>query len=165
MIKFPRLFLRKVILGIVFILLAAILSILIKDNLDTRDPANALPDIIVKYNGAEIDKAYPIRAAYSWNFLTTIENSPVLGLEDVPLSPFSAQPQKEITIAFTKTPKEIKVSRADGRNSTDFTEIATQMPGVLTTPSFAGYYVYKIEANWGMRGSILYFFAIQIRSD
>lgn len=165
MIKFPRLFFRKVVLGLVFILLAAIVTIFIKDNLDTRDPANALPDIIVKYNGAEIDKAYPIRASYSWNFLTTIENSPVLGLEDVPLSPFSALPQKELAISFSKTPKSIKISRADGRSSSDFTEIATEKPGVLTTPGFAGYYVYKIEASWGMRGSILYFLAIQVRSD
>lgn len=165
MIKFPRLFFRKIILGIVLILLAALVTLFIKDNLDTKDPTSALPDIIVKYNGAVIDPAYPIRAAYSWNFLTTIETSPVLGVEDVPLSPFSALPFKEFIISFSKAPEKIVVSRAEGRNSVDFTEVISEKPGVLTTPSLAGYYVYKIEANWGMRGSILYFLAVQVRSD
>lgn len=163
-LKFPKMFFRKVIIGIALIIVAALLSLFIKESLDTSNPASALPEMSVTYNGNTIDPAYVFMAEYEWNFLTTIERSPKLLIEDIPLRTYDVLPQLPMEISFSKAPKSIKVSRASGRYSADFTEIITSNSGEFFTPNLPGVYVYKIEASWAMRGSILYYIALQTKA-
>ncbi|MEG1104867.1 MAG: hypothetical protein RSD78_08495 [Oscillospiraceae bacterium] len=161
--KFPRSVIRKVCLGAVLISLAVCVTLLIKESLDTKDPQSALPSIDVIYNGNSLPETSVFRAGYSWNFLTTIEDFPAMAPEDIPLYPVDVLPQIQMEIKFSKPPKELKISRADGRYSQDFIEIATDVTGEMLSPSVPGVYVYKVEASWGIRGSILYYFALQTK--
>ena len=161
--KYPKTIIRKELLGVLLITLASLGALFIKESLDTKDPQSALPDIEVNYNGAPLPAGSVFMAGYSWNFLTTIETSPQLMPEDIPLYPVDVQQQIPMKISFTKPPKSLKISRAEGRYSADFIEITSEVDGEILSPSVPGIYVYKVEAGWGFRGSILYYFSVQTK--
>ncbi|MEG2165462.1 MAG: hypothetical protein RRY96_04145, partial [Ruthenibacterium sp.] len=106
------------------------------------------------------------RAGYEWSFFTTMERqAPTLAQEDLPITPYDMQPDAAIKISFSKTPSTLRVWRANGRYSTDFTELASEDKSTFTTPHDAGVYLYKVKAEWGRRGFIQYYFAVDVKKQ
>ena len=68
--KLPQTIWKKLMLGGMLILLAAAVSLLIKEALDTKAPASAVPTLTVECNGAPLSSDCVFPAAYEWNFLT-----------------------------------------------------------------------------------------------
>ncbi|MEG0167809.1 MAG: hypothetical protein RSD01_04360 [Ruthenibacterium sp.] len=164
--KTPKLLIRKILLGMVLIAIAAGITVFIKESLDTQDPESALPIIRVEYNGIEMPPAVIYRAGYEWSFFTTMERqAPTLAQEDLPITPYDMQPDAAIKISFSKTPSTLRVWRANGRYSTDFTELASEDKSTFTTPHDAGVYLYKVKAEWGRRGFIQYYFAVDVKKQ
>ena len=162
--KMPKIFIRKLLLGIVLIGIAIGITVVIKESLDTQDPESALPIIKVEYNGTDVPAANIFRAGYEWNFFTTVErHAPVIAQEDLPLTPFDVQKEMPMRISFTKEPAAMRIWRADGRYSTNYIELASDNVAEFLTPSLKGVYVYKIKADWGSRGYIQYYFAIEVK--
>ena len=158
----PKIFIRKVLVGIVLIALAACATLFIKESLDTQDPESALPLIRVEYNGTPLTDVY--RSGYEWSFFTTVERRmPELSEADLPLVPVEVMPQVPMKITFSKEPSVLKVQRAQGRYSTDFLELTGEDPSSFLTPSSPGTYVYKVYAEWRARGYIQYYFVLQVR--
>jgi hypothetical protein len=154
-------FLKKVLLGTVLIALAAVVTVFLKETLDTQDPESALPIITVEYNGLALPDVY--RAGYEWSFFATVERrTPQLSEADIPLVPADVLPAAPIRITFSKEPSVLTIKRAAGRYSTDFLEITDVQDGTFRTPTVAGIYVYKVYAEWYGRGNIQYYFALQV---
>ena len=98
--RMPKIFVRKVILGAVLIALSAVITMMIKEALDTQNPESSLPILTVTCNGTplttETNNGAPannepvslLRAGYEWSFFTTIERrTPPVTAEDLPLTP------------------------------------------------------------------------------
>ena len=163
--KMPKIFLRKIIIGFLLLVMAAGFTLVLKETLDTKDPESALPTISVQYNDGQVQGVY--RAGYSWSFFTTIENrqAPSLAPEDLPLTPVAVLPAHPVKITFSKTPSELRIWRAKGRYSTDYLELSNEQEGVFDTPSMPGVYLYKVKADWGSRGTIQYYFALDVQAQ
>ena len=79
---------RKLVIGAVCILLAAGLTLVLKEVLDTQDPEQALPILEVRCNDVPMPPEYLLRAGYEWNFFTTKETkTPVVPNEEMALMP------------------------------------------------------------------------------
>lgn len=156
---------RKLIIGLFLVVAATGITVFIKETLDTKDPESALPIISIVYEGAEMQGVY--RAGYTWSFFTTIEDrqAPSLAPEDLPLTPTPVLPGRTMEIKFSNTPSELRVWRATGRYSSDYVELTSDTPSVITTPSAPGVYVYRLKADWGARGTIQYFFALDVQAQ
>lgn len=160
--SYPKQFIRKVLLGAVLIVLAAFVTMFIKESLDTRDPESSLPLMVVEYNGIPIPDVY--RAGYEWSFFTTVERrTPQLSEADIPLMPVDVMPSAPMRITFSKEPSTLKITRATGRYSMDFLELTDIQDGSFSTPTVPGIYVYKIYGEWGSRGYIQYYFSLQVK--
>ncbi len=159
--KLPKQFLKKFLLGIILIAIAAGISVFIKESLDTMDPESSLPILTVRQDRQVITDVY--RAGYEWNFFATVERrTPQVSGADIPLVPVPVPPQAEITLRFTKDPSALRVFRSDNQRTSHYLEIADEDPSTFLTPSKPGMYVYKILAEWFGRGNIQYYFAIQV---
>ncbi len=155
---------KKIFVATILILLSAVLTIFIKEALDTRDPESALPIITITQDGIPLLEQNVYRAGYDWSFFTTVERwqAPSLVPEDLPIIPQEILPGAKFEISFSSTPTEIAIWRATGRYSTDFSVIETQNEGNFIAPLTTGEYLYRVEASWGTRGSIQYFFALSV---
>ena len=162
--KLPKIFLRKVLLGIVLVSIAACITMFIKETLDTRDPESALPIITVQY-GDEIfiaDKQVR-RAGWEWNFFLTREKTPMLPIEDAPPSPVAVLPGSPMRISFTKKPTQLHVLRAASEKPSEYLELSDAGNGTFSSPTMPGLYYYKVQAEWQGRGFIQYYFALEVR--
>ena len=165
--KISHLALRKLLLGAVLLLVAAAITMFIKESLDTQNPESALPILTIEYNGTEVppsQEGFLYRAGYEWSFFTTVERrAPQLAENDLPLIPLDVSPQAELELRFLKEPSSIKVLRASGTGSTEFLELTDASDGTFNTPTTSGVYVYKILAEWSTRGYIQYYFSLNVR--
>ncbi len=159
-----RQFIKKLIFASVLIVLSAALTVLIKEALDTQNPENALPIITITHNGAPVSEQHIHRAGYEWSFFTTTERklAPALIPEDLPIVPLDAIIGSNFEITFSSTPTSIALWRATGQYSTDFSVLETEKEGVFSTPVESGVYLYRINASWGQRGEIQYYFAVNV---
>ncbi len=162
--KTRRRLIRKIVLATVLILLCAAVTVVLKETLDTQDPEAALPIITITYEGTPILEQNIYRAGYDWSFFTTVERwqAPSLVPEDLPIVPQEVAGGSLFEITFTSTPSELLLYRASGRYSTDFSLVETEEDGVFTAPLEPGVYLYKINASWGTRGDIQYYFALSV---
>ena len=165
--KISHLALRKLLLGAVLLLVAAAITMFIKESLDTQNPESALPILTIEYNGTEVppsQEGFLYRAGYEWSFFTTVERrAPQLAENDLPLIPLDVSPQAELELRLSKEPSSIKVLRASGTGSTEFLELTDASDGTFNTPTTSGVYVYKIRAEWSTRGYIQYYFSLNVR--
>lgn len=165
--KISRIALRKLVVGAVLLLVAAAITMFIKESLDTQNPESALPILTVEYNGAAVppnQEGFLYRAGYEWSFFTTVERrAPQLAENDLPLIPLDVSPQAEMKLLFSKEPSSLKVLRASGTGSTEFLELTDASDGTFNTPASSGVYVYKVLAEWSTRGYIQYYFSLQVR--
>lgn len=159
--KIPWRALRKIVIGIVLLFIAASISVFIKESLDTLDPESSLPILTVQQNGQTITDVY--RAGYVWSFFTTVERrAPEVTEADIPLVPVPVPPQAVMTLQFSTEPSSLRVFRADNLLTSGYYEIADEDVSSFHAPNAPGIYVYKILAQWGNRGNIQYYFAIQV---
>ncbi|WP_367924423.1 hypothetical protein [uncultured Ruthenibacterium sp.] len=165
--RISRIALRKLLIGAILLVIAAAITMFIKESLDTQDPESALPILSIEYNGTQIppsQEGFLYRAGYEWNFFTTVERrAPQLAENDLPLVPLDVSSQAELKLLFSKEPSGLKVLRASGTSSTEFLELTDASDGTFNTPATPGTYVYKILAEWGNRGYIQYYFSLQVR--
>ena len=157
-------FLRKALLGIFFIAAAALLSFLLKETLDSRDPENNLPILTVSCgyattltSGSNTPETFIKRAGYEWNYLTRIVKSPTMSPTDFALYPITVVANTPIVVNFSVPYETLKISRSNGQYDPNFLEIV----GDVYTPAEPGDYCYCIEAGF-KRGSIIYYFVVSV---
>lgn len=157
--------LRKLLAGVVLVAIAAGISLFIKENLDVKSPEDALPDITVAVNGLPIAPEMVLRAGYEWNFWTTTEkNTPVYSSEDIVrmVYPVDMPPRSIVDLDFSIKAETLKISRADDAGFQYFIEMV-DTGGQVIAPAQAGQYLYKIEAGFGWRGSVIYYLMVNIK--
>lgn len=168
----------KILAGILLITLAAGLTYIIKEKLSARNPKNALPTISILYNNAPLPTEHIALASYSWRFLNEETQEVILDGDDwQKISYAPVVPDSPLEISFSYPCDEIKISRAE-EGSMIFHEISSNLsngtasadtadPNTVLlrtpTPSVSLKYTYRIEANWGIRGSVQYYFNIEVR--
>lgn len=158
--------LRKIVAGTVLVALAAGVSLFIKENLDVKSPEDALPNLSIQVNGLAIAPEMALRAGYEWNFWTTTEkNTPAYTPEDLLrlVYPVDMPPRSVIDLGFSIDLKELRISRADDAEFRYFIEMANPGEGQIIAPAQAGRYMYKIEAGFGRRGSVIYYLLVDIK--
>lgn len=160
--KMPKKVITKVLIGFVLVVLAAVSALLIKEYFDTRAPEAALPIMTLKYEGRVVPGVY--RAGYEWSFFMTIaRQAPQVSVDDLPLTPIAVQPQMPMELEFSRKSGSARIWRAAGRFGNDFIELTDVNIASLSTPSSAGIYVYKVLADWGSRGNVQYYFALDVQ--
>ncbi len=160
------LLMRKLLIGAVLIGLAAAVSLFIKENLDVKSPEDALPDITVSVNGLPIAPEMVLRAGYEWNFWTTTEKNTTAYTSEELLRmvyPVDMPLRSVIDLSFSIKVKDLKISRADDAEFRYFIELANTEEGQVIAPAQAGQYLYKIEAGFGRRGSVIYYLMVNIK--
>lgn len=157
-------FFRKLIIGIAAILISALLSLCIKDFVDSLNPEVNLPILEVRcayttpiINGDSTPERSLFRANYSWMFITGIKEGKGLDLQDLPLYSTTLPPNVPILFQFSQEPESLIIDRADGLYGEDFVNIV----GDVVSPQVPGVYCYRIQANF-KRGSILYYLSVRV---
>ena len=147
---------RKYVMALVLLVVAAFASVVIKDTVDSLNPENSLPiiNVNVGYN-----PPYVVRAGYTWQFGLKTVRSPYVSAADVPLMVTDCSPGENIVINFSAPFEYINLYQSEGLAGEDFTALYT-----WTTPTKEGIYVYKIEAFFE-KGDSSYFFAVQVKEN
>ncbi len=162
--RLPKIFIEKIVIGLVLVLLAAGISLFIKDALDTKKPTSALPILTVKCNGAPIAADSTYMAEYQWNFWTSVERmvnnyNPSDAKEQIVST--NVLPNIPIEIEYSRDAISTTVSRAINTDSFDFLAVEPDKKGTIYTPPQPGTYIYRVEASFD-RGSVVYYFAISV---
>lgn len=164
--KLPKLFFKKLFLGAVLIAAAALAASVLKEMLDTKNPESALPVISVRYEYGEqalSNEREVRRAGWEWEFFLTKEKTPLISLEDVPVTPADVLPGARMTVTFSKQPSKLQIfQRAYDDIPSEFQELSFADSGSFFTPTKPGRYYYKVYAEWP-RGFIQYYFALQVQ--
>lgn len=161
--KLRRRMVLKVLFACGLVLLSAFSSFLIKDFLSLGNPENALPKITVAVNERLVYSESIVLSAYSWRFMLVAhvaEPAPFEVWHNLPPTPVSAN--HSLDISFSYPQKLLELSRADGEAASSFIAISAAEGCTLYTPSEPGIYTYKVQANWGWLGSVLYYFKIEV---
>lgn len=152
--------LKRVLVCLVLLLVAAMVTVLIKEALSLRQPENALPSLTIYYGDNILPSEYVERASYEWRFLTVVRSG---GWEDpnhwreMPAAWVLPGTVFRLDFSFPSNHQYV-VSRAYGDTS-DF--VAVSEP--LTAPSEPGaVYTYRVESWWNSRGSVQFYFRIRI---
>ena len=67
----PKRVIRKLLLGTALMAIAICITILIRENMDVKDPEQALPTISITINGdTKMNDRMVFRAGYEWSFFT-----------------------------------------------------------------------------------------------
>ncbi len=162
--KMRRKLIKKLILATILIIISAIVTVVIKEALDTQDPEAALPIIEIKYDSNEINSDNIYRAGYDWSFFTTVERwqAPNIQPQDLPIVPQEVPANAKFNISFTSTPTQIDIYRASGQQSEDFLKIETETMGEFYAPGESGVYLYRLRCVFGSKGEIQYYFALSV---
>lgn len=149
---------KKLVAGLLLVVLAAGASFIIKELLSARNPELTLPDIRIEYAGEGLPQEHWMMQGYSWRFLTLKRewsNPDEEAWRDMEAAP--VLPDTTLNISFNPEAQNVVISR-----TTDESGTFQELGGVLQTPLEPGVYTYKIEASWGVKGSILYFVKVRI---
>ena len=156
--KLRKQWMTKIIAGVLLVVLAGGIAYVIRDLLAMRSPESALPVIDIEYNGKPLPPQHYVMDSYSWRFLFSTKEwvEPDRAIENK-LEPAPVLPGAPLDISFSFPCKTMTVSRSYGdRNQFEVVE------GDLQTPFTGGVYTYKVEAEWGSRGSVLYYIRIRV---
>lgn len=159
---------RKLLIGALALALAIFISVLIRENMDIKDPERALPSITVTMNGnTAMAPEMVFRAGYEWNFLTTTAKSTppysTLDLQER-TPPVDMLARTYMDIDFSLDPKKLVISRSDPGSYDIFMDLVDAGEGPIIAPATPGIYMYRVQADFGWRGSIVYFFRIRVQS-
>ena len=162
-----RIGLKKVATGIVLVALAACISLFIKESLDVKHPEAALPDLNVAVDGMILSPSMVFRAGYEWNFWATVDrNTPIYTPHDIvtQVYPVDIAPRSVMTLNFKPKHKSLRVSRADDEpDHSQYIQLQDENPTSIITPATPGRYLYKIEAGFGWRGSVIYYVMVNVK--
>ena len=67
-------------------------------------------------------------------------------------------------IDFSLEPRSLTISRSDEENFEAFLDLVDASEGPIIAPATPGVYMYRIQADFGWRGSIVYFFRIRVQA-
>lgn len=148
----------KIAIGFLLISIAGLLSIAINDMLSAREPEYALPSLKVQFGEEGIlPTKHVLWESYSWRFFITVKNGIVPDPDAVEnIEPAWVPAGAPLDLLFSQPPSEIEVSMS--KNNSSFIELG----GELSAPMEQGIYTYRVIANWGMRGTVVYFFKIEV---
>lgn len=159
--------LKKIALGAVLIALAASLSLLIKEALDIKNPESAVPDLTVSVDGMILSPSMIFRAGYEWNFWATVDrNTPFYTPHDITTQvyPVDIAPRSIINLKFSIPHKSLHVSRADNPPEfSQYIQLQDKNPTSIISPATPGQYMYKVEAGFGWRGSVIYYMMFNVK--
>ncbi|MEG2770608.1 MAG: hypothetical protein RR902_07285 [Oscillospiraceae bacterium] len=162
--KFPKLFFKKLLIGILLIAGCAGASLALKDFVDSLNPEVTLPILEVRcafttpiVNGDGSAERSLFRANYSWMFITGIKEGKGMELQGLSLYPTTLPPNVPLLFQFSTEPEKVTIDRADGLYGPDFVNIM----GDVSSPQQPGVYCYRIQADFE-RGSILYYLAVRV---
>ena len=164
----------RILLGCLLLFLAMAIAFIIKEVLSARNPEKALPRMQITVGELLLADKHSVTYAYSWRFLLNKleEHSTPDTLAEEVLPAAMVPPNEPLYIGFSYEASSLKISRADG-NISSFYEISPSSAlrtagkntsGLLYTPSLPGVYTYRVEASWWMRGSVEYYFRIDVRA-
>lgn len=169
--KIPKLFFKKLILGIVLIFISALGSLALKDMVDAKTPESSLPILEVNcafstplVSGDGSPEKYLVRANYSWRFITGVKEGLNLAPGDLAMLPLTVTPSTPILFHFSREPEKVVVSRAQGSYPSAESFIQYEgdaLAGEILTPASPGTYIYRIEVQFD-RGSILYYLSLRV---
>lgn len=161
--------LKKIITGVVLVAIAAMLTLFIKERLDVKNPESALPNMTVTVDGMILAPSMVFRAGYEWNFWATVDrNTPVYSPHDIMtrVYPVDIAPRSVMALDFTLKAKSLKVSRADDEpDHFQYIQLQDVDPDKIITPATPGRYMYKIEAGFGWRGSVIYYVMLNVKEN
>lgn len=159
---------RKLLIGAAALAVAICITIFIRENMDVNDPERALPSITITMNGTTAMAPEMIfRAGYEWNFLTTTAKStPPYSSQDLQAltPPVEMLARTYMDIDFSLEPRSLTISRSDEENFEAFLDLVDASEGPIIAPATPGVYMYRIQADFGWRGSIVYFFRIRVQA-
>jgi hypothetical protein len=78
------------------------------------------------------------------------------------LNPVVVSPESQITIKFSKKPKENSLGAQIWKNNDRKSETVQLKNQIITVPKEKGVYIYGVSANW-RKGSSVYFFVIEVQ--
>ena len=160
---------RKLAIGAVALALAICITIFIRENMDVKDPEQALPTITITLNDtANLAPEMIFRAGYEWNFLTTTaKNTPPYSSQDLQehTPPVNVLARTYMEIDFSLEPKNLVISRSEEGSSDSFLDLVDVGDGPIIAPATPGTYMYRIQADFGWRGSIVYFFRVRVQDS
>ena len=161
-----KIILRKLVVGVLALAAAAAITLFIKENLDVKDPETALPSIQITTEGVVLSQEMVLPIGFFFNDTATTEiNTPVWSTGDI-LSrtyPVDVPPRAKLEIDFSLNADTLQVSRSDQSDFSAFVTLADEYPDSLIAPAEAGQYLYKIEAGFGRRGSIIYYLLLNVK--
>ncbi|MBU3805714.1 MAG: hypothetical protein H9882_02285 [Candidatus Fournierella pullistercoris] len=163
----PKRILQKILTGALLLALAMCATVFIRENMDVKDPEQALPSFSILVNDeVRITEHSILRAGYEWNFMTTVaKDTPVYTSSQIRslIYPVDLPPSSRLVLEFSTKPKTLRVQRAPGADLQQFVELADVSDGTLVAPSQPGLYLYQVECGFGWRGSIRYFFLVRVQ--
>lgn len=158
---------RKLLIGAALLLVAVCVTVFIQENMAVQSPEHSLPTITITMDqNSTFSESSIFRAGYEWNFLTTTaKHTPPYSTEDIlqAAAPVLLEPRTYLDISFSIEPKKVRISRADGKSPNAFMELVDAGTGPLVMPATPGFYLYQLQVDFGWRGSIVYFFTVQVR--
>lgn len=150
--------LKKYIISLLCMILAAYGAIFIKDSIDAKNPEKSLPIISVSTG---YTPPYVVRAGYAWNFGFKTIRSPYLSAGDVPMMITDCRPGETIVITFSAPYEFVDLYMAPQREALSENKFDVQY--TWTTPAEEGVYIYKIDAHF-TNGEMIYYFAVQVKT-
>ena len=163
----PKQVVKKLITGAILMTAAIFISVMIRENMDVKDPEQALPTFGIVVNGElRLNESTIFRAGYEWNFLTTVaKDTPAYTSESIrqKIYPVEVPPNSVLELEFSMQPKSMRLQRASDPQLEHFVELADVSDGQLIAPSSPGLYLYQVESSFGWRGSIRYFFLVRVQ--
>lgn len=94
------------------LVISGLVSVVIKDNIDARNPEVSLPIINVTTGYTSIPNAP--RAGYEWSFGSKTVRAPYVSSIDVPLIAYEAAPNSPILIGFTTPHTQLTLYESPG---------------------------------------------------
>lgn len=159
---------RKLLVGAAALAVAICITIFIRENMNVKDPEQALPSLTITMNGTTAMAPEMIfRAGYEWNFLTTTAKfTPPYSSQDLQdhTPPVEMLARTYMDIHFSLEPRKLVISRSDETNFDSFLDLVDVGDGPIIAPATPGVYMYRIQADFGWRGSIVYFFRIRVQA-
>lgn len=157
---------HKLLLGTVMLAVAICITLFIRENMNVQSPEQALPTFTISMNGAATFAPESVfRAGYEWNFFTTTaKHTPEYSPADLKMAtpPVPMPPRTILDLEFSIEPKHLTISRAEDEDFRAFMDLIDVGMGPIITPAAPGLYQYRVQADFGWRGSIIYFFTVQI---
>ena len=148
----------KIVAAVLLLVLAGGFAFVVKELLSSRRPENSLPAITIACGGVNLPAEHWMLDSYSWRFLFLVKEWHTENREAWKnLEAFPVLPGAILNISFSSPSETVHVTRMRDGGST-FEELS----GELHAPLDEGIYIYRVEANWGSRGSIAYFFKVKV---